>query len=283
MALAEVFEAFAGPEAPVEFTAYDGSHAGHGRIPGEDHGPLAGGRGLPGPGAGRTRAGPGLRGRAAGRRRRHVRGPGQDDQGPVHQHDHGGEAAPAAGPRRPQAAAAPDAAAAAGGHPDPPLADRPAALQEPRRQGDLPSLRRVQPVLRVGARAVDGVHLRLLPARGRHPGRGAGEQVRPGRPQARAARGHAAARRRLRLGRHGDARGAGVRRQGARRHAVRPAGRVGAGRHRAGGAVRARRGPAPGLPRRAGDRLRRGQLDRPDRAHRQGRTCRPTSRSCSGS
>src|ERR1700748_3657844 len=28
MALAEVFEAFAGPEAPVEFTAYDGSHAG---------------------------------------------------------------------------------------------------------------------------------------------------------------------------------------------------------------------------------------------------------------
>src|SRR5215475_8054684 len=28
MALAEVFEAFAGPEAPVEFRAYDGSHAG---------------------------------------------------------------------------------------------------------------------------------------------------------------------------------------------------------------------------------------------------------------
>ena len=28
MALAEVFEAFAGPDAPVEFTAYDGSHAG---------------------------------------------------------------------------------------------------------------------------------------------------------------------------------------------------------------------------------------------------------------
>src|SRR5213596_1076468 len=31
MALAEVFESFVGPEAPVEFTAYDGSHAG---IPG---------------------------------------------------------------------------------------------------------------------------------------------------------------------------------------------------------------------------------------------------------
>ena len=28
MALAGVFEAFAGPDAPVEFAAYDGSHAG---------------------------------------------------------------------------------------------------------------------------------------------------------------------------------------------------------------------------------------------------------------
>lgn len=27
MALAEVFEAFAGADAPVEFAAYDGSHA----------------------------------------------------------------------------------------------------------------------------------------------------------------------------------------------------------------------------------------------------------------
>src|SRR5712691_4646120 len=28
MALAEIFETFAGPDAPVEFAAYDGSHAG---------------------------------------------------------------------------------------------------------------------------------------------------------------------------------------------------------------------------------------------------------------
>ena len=28
MALAEAFEALAGPDAPVEFSAYDGSHAG---------------------------------------------------------------------------------------------------------------------------------------------------------------------------------------------------------------------------------------------------------------
>ena len=67
------------------------------------------------------------------------------------------------------------------------------------------------------------------PRAGRDPGRGAGVQVRPGRPQAGAARGDAAARRRLRLGRHGDARRAGVRRQGARGHAVRPAGRLGPG------------------------------------------------------
>ena len=41
-------------------------------------------------------------------------------------------------------------------------------------------------------------------------------------------RGHAPARRGLRLGRHGHARRPEVRRQGARRHAVRAAGRVGA-------------------------------------------------------
>src|SRR6201996_8133456 len=39
-------------------------------------------------------------------------------------------------------------------------------------------------------------------------------------------------------------------------------------RRRAGGPVRPGRGPPPGLPGRARDRLRRGQLDRPDRAHR---------------
>ena len=33
MALAEVFEALAGPEVPLEFTAYDGSHAGAAGFP----------------------------------------------------------------------------------------------------------------------------------------------------------------------------------------------------------------------------------------------------------
>ena len=204
-----------------------------GRISGEDHGPLPGRRGLPGPGPRGARAGPGLRGRPAGRRGRHVRGPVPDDEGPVHQPEPGREAAAAAGPGRAEAAAAPDAAAAPGGPGAPALAGRTAALQGPRRQRDLAPLRRLQPVLRVGARAEHGLYLRLLPARGRDPGRGAGRQVRPGRAQAGAARGHAAAGRGLRLGRHGDARRAGVRRQGARRHAVRAAGRLGPGRHRA--------------------------------------------------
>ncbi len=254
-----------------------------GRVSGEDHGPLAGGRGLPGPGPRGARAGPRLRGRAPGRRRRHVPGAVPDDEGPVHQPEPGREAAAAAGPRRAEAAAAPDAAAAPGGPGAPPLAGRPAALQGPRRQRDLAPLRRVQPVLRVGARADHGLHLRLLPARGRDPGGGTGSQVRPGGAQAGAAAGHAAARRGLRLGRHGDARRAGVRRQGARRHAVRAAGRLGPGRDRAGGPVRAGRGAAPGLPGRARDGLRRGQLHRPHRAHRQGRTSPATSRSCSAS
>ena len=83
-------------------------------------------------------------------------------------------------------------------------------------------------------------------------------------------RGTAAARRRLRLGRHGPPRGAGVRRQGARRDALARAGRVGPGRDQGGGARPPRRGAPPRLPRRARDRLRRGQLDRSDRAHRRG-------------
>ena len=269
MALAEVFEALAGPGCPGGVHGLRRQSRRSRRIAGQDHGPLTGGRGLPRPGPGRL-----------GLARAYVAGH-LDVEGDMYEalarmtKAQSSNLSLAEKLRLLQALGgpkllrAPDAAATAGGHAAPPLAGRPAALQDPRRQGDLAPLRRVQPVLRVGARAVDGVHLRLLPPRGRDPGGGAGEQVRPGRPQARARRGHAAARRRLRLGRHGDARGAGVRRQGARRHAVRPAGRVGAGRDRARGAVRARRGAAPGLPRRAGDRLRRGQLDRPDRAHRQ--------------
>ena len=72
MALAEVFEAIAGPDAPVEFQAYDGSSGGRPRLAGQDHRQVADRRLLPGAGAGRARPGPRLRLRPPGRRRRHV-------------------------------------------------------------------------------------------------------------------------------------------------------------------------------------------------------------------
>ncbi len=61
--------------------------------------------------------------------------------------------------------------------------------------------------------------------------------------------GHAAARRRLRLGRHGPSRREALRRPRARRHAVPPAGRVGREGDRRGRPDRRRRGPVLRLPR----------------------------------
>ena len=58
------------------------------------------------------------------------------------------------------------------------------------------------------------------PGDGREPRAGAGAQVRPRRPQARAGAGDAAARRRLRLGRDGAPRRRQLRRPGARRDVV---------------------------------------------------------------
>ena len=166
---------------------------------------------------------------------------------------------------KPQAAAA----AAAGGAAALAAGDRGrAALDDARRRDDQPPLRRVQPLLRAGPRAVDDLHLRGLPERRRHARGGAGREVRPRRPQARPPARAAAARRRLRLGRHGPARRQGVRRQGARRDAVAAAGRVGQAEDRRGGPRRPRRGAPPRLPRRRRVGLRRRLLDRADRAHR---------------
>ena len=64
--------------------------------------------------------------------------------------------------------------------------------------------------------------------------------------------GHAAARRRLRLGRHGHARRGRARRQGARRDALAQPGRVGAGRDRARGLGELAEVRYLRLPRRAG-------------------------------
>ncbi len=99
------------------------------------------------------------------------------------------------------------------------IAEGLAAQQDPRRRGDPPPLRRLEHVLRVGARPVDDLHLRVLPAPRRDAGRGAGEQVPAGVREAAAEAGRPAARRRLRLGRHGALRRP-PRREGDRRHAV---------------------------------------------------------------
>ena len=80
--------------------------------------------------------------------------------------------------------------------------------------------------------------------------------------------GHAPARRRLRLGRDGPPRRAALRRQGARRDALARAGHLGAGEDQGDGPRPPRRGAAQRLPRGHRVRLRRRQLDRPDRAHR---------------
>ena len=127
-------------------------------------------------------------------------------------------------------------------------------------------------LLRVGARPLDGLHVRGLPDARTPPSRRRSTQkfdlvarklgLKPG---------HAPARRRLRLGRHGHPRRQQLRRAGARRDAVARSRRSG----------RRRRSPSAGLadlaevrflrlPRRRRDRVRRGQLHRPHRAHRHG-------------
>ena len=108
----------------------------------------------------------------------------------------------------------------------------------------------------------------VLPHRGRDAGAGAVLQVRPGRAEARPEARHAAARRRLRLGRHGPSRRRALRREGARRDPVARAGDVGAGEDQEDGPRPPRRGAAQRLPRGHRVRLRRRLLDRPHRAHR---------------
>ena len=164
MALADVFERVAGPDAPVEFKAYDGSSAGPPGAPVRItvRSPVAVAYLAQAPGA-------------LGLARAYVTGHLDVDgdmytalarmmQAQQVDISAGRAAAAAARTRRAEAAAAPHPAAPAGGPGQPALAERQAALQAARRRGHLAPLRRVQPVLRVGARAVDGLHLRLLPA-----------------------------------------------------------------------------------------------------------------------
>ena len=142
-----------------------------------------------------------------------------------------------------------------------------AAQQDSRRRGHPSPLRRVEHVLRAGARPVDDLHLRRLPDADATLEEAQENKYRLVFEKLRLQARRPPARRRLRLGRHGALRGP-PRRQDHRRHAVRGAGRVGAEGHRRAGPVRPRRGAARRLPRRARVRLRRGVVDRADRAHR---------------
>ena len=101
-----------------------------------------------------------------------------------------------------------------------------------RRRRDRAPLRRVERLLRAAARPVAHLLVRGVvadPTSGSRPRR---REARARVPQARAATGHAAARRRLRVGEHAAPRGAAPRRARRRRHAV-----AGAGRARARSAI----------------------------------------------
>ena len=126
---------------------------------------------------------------------------------------------------------------------------RPPPQQGARRGGDRAPLRRVERLLPARARTVDDVLVRGV-RRARHDARSrAGRQVRARLPQARAAARHAPARRRLRVGRDGDARGARTRRARGRRDAVAPGRPSGRATRCARPAWRPRRDPRAGLPR----------------------------------
>ena len=105
------------------------------------------------------------------------------------------------------------------------------------------------------------------PRPGRIARRGAGEQVPAGVREAAAEARRPAARRRVRLGRHGALRRP-PRRPGHRRDAVARADVVGAAGDRRGGPRRPGRGALRRLPRHPRERLRRGVVDRAARAHR---------------
>ena len=149
---------------------------------------------------------------------------------------------------------------------------RAAALQAARQQGDRAPLRRVQPLLRVGARAVDGLHVR-----------GATRRPTATLEEAQAAKYELVAQK---LGAESRACGCstsgcgwgGMVMHAAAEHGVRALG-VTLSRNQAEwaqaeierrGPRRPRRGAPPRLPRRAGAAVRRDQLDRAHRAHRPG-------------
>ena len=238
MALAEVFEQVAGPDAPVGFRAYDGSSTGAADSPVTItvRSPIAVSYLAQAPGA--HGAGARLRVRAPGRRRRHVHRAGPDGPGPADRTSAWPSGWPCcAGSAGRSVLLPPGPAAAAGGPGQPALADRPAALAGPRR---VSAISHHYDVSNTFYEWVLGPSMAYTCACYPSPDATL-EQAQAHKfdlvaRKLGAAAGDAAARRRLRLGRHGDARRAGVRRPRPRRHAVRasrPAGRSGPSRKRA--------------------------------------------------
>ena len=189
MALAQVFEAFAGPEAPVEFVAYDGSRR-PGRPGRRSRSTVRSPAAVAVPGS-RHRASSGCRGRTStgdidlvGDPYEALRGPGRSSMpagGPRRSMPpHSATCSPRPGPgRRARCPRRRRRSRAAGGCPGhPPLRAR-------RRRRDRPPLRRGQPLLRTRPRPDDGLHLRGLPQPGCHAGRGADREGRPRVPAAR--------------------------------------------------------------------------------------------------
>ena len=243
------------------------------RCPAPTRPPHPAGRGLPGDRPRIARDGPRVRHRRPRDRRRPPRQP-------LRAATHHGRRTPLApsacrdvGPggawprRRPTDSAGP---AAAGGTAR--LATDPgglAPLQTTRRGRDPPPLRRLQPLLRTPARAVDDLHLRVL----RHPRHQRLEEAQAAKYDLVARKlGLEPGMRLLDVGcgwggmvRHAVT---ALRRHRRRGHPLRAAGCLGRGGDRAAGAHRPGGDPPLRLSRRPGDRIRRDQLDRPDRAHR---------------
>ena len=145
---------------------------------------------------------------------------------------------------------------------------RSSARQGTRRRRDLVALRRLESLLRDLPRPLDDLLVRALRARGRFPRSSAMGEVRLDLSQTRASRGQAPARHRVRLGRHGVARGAQLWRAGGGGHDLARAVRV---RPQTRGRCRPQRSgrdPVGGLSRCTRRSLRRDQL------HRHVRTCR---------
>ena len=157
--------------------------------------------------------------------------------------------------------------------------------QDARRRGDPPPLRRVERVLRDGARPVDGLHLRGLPQPRRHASR------RRRRRSSTWSAASSASSPGMRLLDVGCGWG-GMVRHAAKHYGVTALGvTLSARAGRRGRRARSSATGCPTAPRSCtrdyrdapGDGLRRGQLDRPDRAHRRAATTRRTSASCATS